>query len=163
MFNKILSAAALVLALVLCGCGKDTSATETTSAVTTVGDTGPKAAASKLLGQWDVVMANGTSAVATFEPNGNYVFEAQNPNAKTMIIKMMGKYREDGDTLFLTWTDAAFENTPDEAKAMEAQMLADLKKTLNVGKEVQTTMTWEDQGVLKTTSPEGKITTFKKK
>jgi hypothetical protein len=119
--------------------------------------------ANSVVGSWNVVFTNGIPAVGTFKTDGKFQFDADNPAAKTMKIKMFGKYHTAGNRLFLTFTGVDFVNTPKEAKAQEPAMKEGLKKQLAFGTEKSATITWTNANAFTTTNDSGQKTTFKRK
>ncbi len=120
---------------------------------------------SKLAGNWTFASsgkAQSINGVATFNPDGTMQFEADNPATPAMKIDMIGKYREDGDKLFITFSDVAFKNTPAEAKGQEQQMKDGLMKQIDAGTEKARVIKWTSDTAF-TTEAEGATMSFTKK
>lgn len=119
----------------------------------------------KLVGVWTFTGSGdgqNVSGEATFKADGSVLFEASNPAAPAMKIDMLGKYREDGDKLFVKFEDVQLINTPSEAKGQEQQMKDMLKKQIAVGEEKARSIAWTGDSAFTTTADKATMS-FKKK
>ncbi len=117
----------------------------------------------KLAGTWSGALPNGVPAEMTFTADGSLKIQADNPASQTMKIDILGKYHDEGDQLYMTMEDVQFENVPPEIKAQEGKLKEDMKKTLEIGTEKVTSLTWDGDKSFTTKNADGKTSTFKKK
>ena len=89
-------------------------------------------------------------------------FTADIPMGQGVKMKLIGKWRQEGDKAYLTMNDVNFENLPAQAKPMEAQIKEAAKKQMQAGTEKVVTVK-VDGDTLTLTDDKGSPQTFTRK
>lgn len=141
MRTRFTIALALSLLVLLAGCGKG----------------------SKLVGTWTTTQG-GTPAEVTFSPDGTAtaVVTIKDGPMAGAVVNIKASYKEDGDKLHMTTTDATVSNFPAIAKGKEAEVTDAVKKQAEVGKEKIDSIKWNSDTSFTTTGDKGSATFTKK-
>jgi hypothetical protein len=115
----------------------------------------------KLIGTWTGV-AGGANVEMTFKADGTFSSEMSAPQNPAVKILLPGKYRESGDSLYLTFMDVQISGLPDAQKAQEGTMKDSLRKGLSVGTEQRSEFKWISDTQFTTTDKAGTATLTKK-
>lgn len=96
----------------------------------------------KFVGQWKMDV-NGAPATANFESGGAMTIKIDVKAFQSLQVNVTGKWRDEGDKLFITVADATATNFPPQLKGHETEFTEQMKKSMEIGKEESGTVKWE--------------------
>jgi hypothetical protein len=101
-------------------------------------------AKSKLVGTWtgqSGSMTNEVTYKADGTLNGRAVLPMPQAQGATVVLTTDGKYRLEGDDLYVTVTKADIQNLPPELESMKAQLNTEMK----IGQEQKSKLVWKGE------------------